>query len=142
MRHRKANRKLGRTGAHRQALLSSLVCNFIQQRRIRTTVAKAKEARRLAEKMVTLAKRGTLAARRAAIATLRDKRRVGELFSVIAPVFRDRAGGYTRVVRLGRRRSDGAELALLEWVGLAPVVRERKKKKPAEKAADKAAAEG
>jgi large subunit ribosomal protein L17 len=128
MRHRKRNRKLGRSTAHRRALISSLVCNFIEEQRIRTTVTKAKEARSLAEKMVTLAKKGTLASRRRAIAMLRREPQVTKLFDKIAPQYRDRAGGYTRIVRTGRRGSDGSEMALLEWVNLGPIDRTRKAK--------------
>ena len=128
MRHKKRNVKLGRSPQHRKALLASLVCNFIEERRIQTTLAKAKQARSLAEKMVTLGKAGTLAARRQAIATLRRKEYVAKLFSEIVPLFADRHGGYTRIVKLGFRRSDGAPLALLEWVNVAAV--SKKKKKP------------
>ena len=116
MRHRKRTVKLGRTSAHRKELLANLVCALIEHKRIRTTVAKAKAARPLAEKMVTLGKKGTLAHRRRAIATLRRPEVVRELFDRIAPVFADRPGGYTRIVRLGTRSSDGAEMAILEWV--------------------------
>ena len=137
MRHRKSSVKLGRSPSHRQALLASLVGNFIQQRRIRTTLPKAKQARSLAERMVTLAKQNTLTSRRRAIAVLHDKRRVATLFSDIAPSCADRNGGYTRIVRIGRRRSDGAEMAYLEWVNLAPVVR-KKKEKPDKKEEGKA----
>jgi large subunit ribosomal protein L17 len=140
MRHRKRSKKLGRSTAHRWALISSLVCSFINEQRIRTTLAKAKQARSLAEKMVTLGKRGTLAARRAAIAVLRREQHVAKLFEKIAPQYRDRAGGYTRLVRTGRRGSDGSEMALLEWVNLAPVDRTRKAKpEEAEKKAAPAA---
>jgi large subunit ribosomal protein L17 len=128
MRHRKANRKLGRSSAHRKALVSSLVCNFIEEQRILTTLVKAKEARSLAEKMVTLAKRATLPARRAALSTLRRESVVVKLFDAIAPQYKDRHGGYTRITRSSRRCSDGAETAFLEWVDLAPVERKRKPK--------------
>ena len=136
MRHRKRTKKLGRSPEHRDALLAALACAFIEEQRIRTTLSKAKLARSFAEKMVTLGKRGTLVARRSAIAVLRNKKAVAKLFGVIAPQCADRKGGYTRVVKLGRRSSDGSEMALLEWVNLAPV---DKKKKPAkeEKATDK-----
>jgi len=116
MRHRKRTVKLGRTSAHRNALLGSLVCNLIEQRRITTTVPKARAAKSLAEKMVTLGKKGTLAARRQAIARLHRKERVAILFDTIAPGFEGRAGGYTRMLKLGRRQGDNAEMALLEWV--------------------------
>lgn len=120
MRHRKTTVKLGRTAAHRDALLASQVCSLIESGRIRTTVAKARAARRLADRMVTLGKRNTLAARRQAIARLRRVRPVGRLFATIAPAMADRSGGYTRVVKLGRRTGDGAEMAILEWVTYTP----------------------
>jgi large subunit ribosomal protein L17 len=116
MRHRKKTVKLGRTAAHRDALMANLVCNLIVARRIRTTVAKAKAARSVAEKMVTLGKKGTLAARRRAVSKLHRTDAVGILFEEIAPSFKDRAGGYTRITKLGRRPSDSSEMAILEWV--------------------------
>ena len=135
MRHRKRNVKLGRTADGRKALLASLVCNFIEEQRIRTTAPKAKQARVLAEKMVTLGKDGSLAARRKAVAVLRDRRRVKKLFESIAPQYKERAGGYTRLVHLGRRGSDGSEMVLLEWVNLAPVDKRRKPKEAREEKA-------
>jgi large subunit ribosomal protein L17 len=128
MRHSKNTKKLGRSSSHRKALIGALVCSFIAEQRIRTTVTKAKLARRAAEKMVTLAKRGTLAARRAALAELRLEKAVVKLFNDIAPQYRERNGGYTRIVHLGRRGSDGSEMVLLEWVNLAAVERKRKPK--------------
>ncbi|MFL2876687.1 MAG: 50S ribosomal protein L17 [Pontiellaceae bacterium] len=116
MRHRKKTVKLGRTSAHRNELLANLVCGLIEHRRIKTTIAKAKAARSLAEKMVTLGKKGTLAARRQAIATLKQEKLVRVLFDDIAPSFKSRSGGYTRTLKLGRRMSDSSEMALLEWV--------------------------
>lgn len=116
MRHRKKTVKLGRTSAHRNELLANLVCGLIEHRRIKTTLAKAKAARVLAEKMITLGKKGTLAARRQAIATLKQEQLVRVLFDEIAPSFKDRSGGYTRILKLGRRISDSSQMALLEWV--------------------------
>lgn len=116
MRHRKKTVKLGRTSAHRNELLANLVCALIDNKRIKTTLPKAKAARGLAEKMVTLGKKGTLAHRRQAIATLKQTDSVKELFDNIAPAFANRSGGYTRIVKLGRRMSDSSEMALLEWV--------------------------
>ncbi|MDZ4198490.1 MAG: 50S ribosomal protein L17 [Kiritimatiellia bacterium] len=130
MRHRKLTVKLGRTSAHRDALFAAQVCSLILSGRIQTTVAKAKATRRLADRMVTLGKRNTLAARRQAIARLRRVRPVGKLFSTIAPAFVDRAGGYTRMVKLGRRTGDGAEMAILEWVSYTPPEPKAKKDKP------------
>ena len=116
MRHRKSGNKLGRSGAHRRAMLAALVCGLIKEKRIKTTLPKARVTRSLAEKMVTLGRQGTLHARRQAIATLRQPDRVGILFDEIAPGFEGRNGGYTRIVNLGRRSSDGSEMAILEWV--------------------------
>ena len=116
MRHRKKTVKLGRTSAHRNELLANLVCGLIEHRRIKTTLAKAKAARVLAEKMITLGKKGTLASRRQAITTLQQEQLVRVLFDEIAPGFKDRSGGYTRILKLGRRISDSSQMALLEWV--------------------------
>lgn len=116
MRHRKKTVKLGRTSAHRNELLANLVCALIDNKRIKTTAPKAKAARSLAEKMVTLGKKGTLAARRQAIATLKQEKSVKELFDAVAPTFAERNGGYTRIIKLGRRISDSSEMVLLEWV--------------------------
>jgi large subunit ribosomal protein L17 len=129
MRHRKKTIKLGRTSEHRDALLASLVCNLITYKRITTTVAKAKAARPFAEKMVTLAKGGTLADRRRAISRLRRKDCVAALFSSVAPAFADRFGGYTRIVRIGRRPSDSSEMAILEWVNYVPTPPKKRRKK-------------
>ena len=116
MRHRKRTVKLGRTSAHRNELLANLVCALIDNKRIKTTLPKAKAARSLAEKMATLGKKGTLAARRQAIATLKNEKSVKELFDAVAPAFASRSGGYTRIIKLGRRISDSSEMVLLEWV--------------------------
>jgi len=133
MRHRKNTAKLGMKSQHRRATLANLVCSLIKHKRIRTTVARAKVARRLADKVVTLGKEGTLAARRLAIARLNvhgpgvlpDKEArqrwhknediIRILFEEIAPAFKDRAGGYTRIIRVGPRPGDAAEMAILEW---------------------------
>ena len=120
MRHRKTTVKLGRKPAHRDALLASLVGSLIQHGRIRTTLPKAKAARVLAEKMVTLGKAGTLAARRRAIARLHAPEVVGKLFGTLAPAFADRKGGYTRIAKLGRRSGDSSEMAVLEWTNYTP----------------------
>jgi large subunit ribosomal protein L17 len=116
MRHRKKTVKLGRTSAHRNELLANLVCALIDNKRIKTTAPKAKAARSLAEKMVTLGKKGTLAGRRQAIATLKNEKSVKELFDSVAPAFESRNGGYTRIIKLGRRISDSSEMVILEWV--------------------------
>ena len=126
MRHRKKTVKLGRTAEHRNALLANQACSLIEHGRITTTLAKAKAVRPLAEKMVTLAKRGGLHARRRALALLhnnstRTVKAVGKLFSEIAPRSANRNGGYTRVVKLGPRPSDSAPMAFIEWVDLIVV---------------------
>ena len=116
MRHRVRGRKLGRTTAHRKALFRNQLTALFTHDRIVTTLAKAKELRPLAERMVTLAGTGSLPARRKVMTMVPDKEVVRRLFEEIAPRFTDRPGGYTRVMRLGRRRGDGAELAIIEFV--------------------------
>lgn len=116
MRHAKQGRKLGLTASHRKAMLGNMVCSLIEHGRIKTTICKAKEARPLAEKMVTLGKRGDLAARRQALARLRNGDTVHTLFSEVAPKFAERPGGYTRIIRIGARQGDAAEMAFLEFV--------------------------
>ena len=117
MRHRWAGRKLGRTSSHRKALLRNMVTQFLDKERLITTVPKAKELRPFAEKMITLGKRETLHARRHALAVIRSKLVVSKLFDTLGPRFADRSGGYTRILRLGPRKGDGAELALIELIG-------------------------
>ncbi len=124
MRHRKKTIKLGRTAEHRKALLANQVCSLIEHQRIKTTLAKAKAVRPLAEKMVTLGKNGSLHARRTALGTLRQKNAVKKLFGEIAPRSTNRNGGYTRIVRLGQRKSDSASMAFIEWVDAAPAAEE------------------
>jgi large subunit ribosomal protein L17 len=122
MRHQKKTIKLGRTAEHRKALLANQVCSLIEHQRIKTTLAKAKAVRPLAERMVTLGKNGSIHARRSALATLRQKNAVKKLFDDIAPKSAERNGGYTRIVKLGQRRSDSAPMAFIEWVDMAEVV--------------------
>jgi large subunit ribosomal protein L17 len=116
MRHQKKTVKLGLTAAHRKALLANQVCSLIQHQRIKTTLAKAKAVRPLAEKMVTLGKKNSLHARRTALAVLRQKDAVQKLFADIAPRSAERKGGYTRIIKLGERKSDAAHVAFIEWV--------------------------
>lgn len=116
MKHGRKTIKLQRKQDHRDALLMNLVISLIEHRRIRTTLAKAKAVRPFAEKMVTLGKTGTLHARRNAVSYLRHKDVVKVLFEEIAPASKDRAGGYTRITKLGQRRSDSAPMAYIEWV--------------------------
>ena len=120
MRHRRAGRKLGRDSAHRKALYSNLAGALIEHGRIKTTEAKAKEVRRIVEQMITLGKRGDVAAHRQAVAFLRSKSVAHMLFSEVAPRFADRPGGYTRVVKLGPRQGDAANMAYLELVDYVP----------------------
>jgi large subunit ribosomal protein L17 len=124
MRHQKKTVKLGRTAEHRKALLANQVCSLIEHQRIKTTLAKAKAVRPLAEKMVTLGKQGSIHARRMAFAVLRQKNAVKKLFDDIAPRSAERNGGYTRIIRLGVRKSDSAPVAFLEWVDAPRVVEE------------------
>ena len=132
MRHLKRTNKLGRKGDHRNAMLANLVCSLIKHKRVQTTVPKAKAARSVAEKMVTLAKRGTLHARRLAAARLHQEDAVKTLFTDIAPSFKDRPGGYTRIIRLNQRQGDAAQLGILEWVEeFATPEPEKKKLEPA-----------
>src|SRR5438552_16839068 len=124
MRHQKKTVKLGRTAEHRKALLANQVCSLIEHQRIKTTLAKAKAVRPLAERMITLGKNGSIHARRTALATLRQKNAVKKLFDDIAPRSADRNGGYTRIEKLGQRKSDSAPMAFIEWVDMAEVVKE------------------
>jgi large subunit ribosomal protein L17 len=120
MRHQRSGRKLGRDSAHRRALYANLAASLIEHGRIKTTEAKAKAVRPIAEKMITLGRRGDLAARRQALAYLRSQDVVHKLFADVAPRFADRNGGYSRIVKLGPRPGDGAEMAYLELVDYVP----------------------
>src|SRR5882762_9762504 len=129
MRHRKKTIKLGRTAEHRRALLANQVCALIQHQRITTTLAKAKAVRPLAERMVTLGKNGSIHSRRTALAVLRQKSAVKKLFDDIAQRSDERNGGYTRIVKLGARKSDSARMAFIEWVDAEQVAEEKPGKK-------------
>ena len=120
MRHRRSGKKLGRDSAHRKALYSNLVGALIEHGRIKTTEAKAKAVKPFAEQMITLGKRGDLHARRLALAELRSQDVVHQLFADVAPRFADRPGGYTRIVKLGPRNGDAAEMVYLELVDYQP----------------------
>src|ERR687893_3148454 len=120
MRHQRAGRKLGRDSAHRKALYANLASALIEHGRIKTTEAKAKEVRPIVEQMITLGKRGDLAAHRQAVAFLRSKPIAHKLFSEVAPRFAERPGGYTRVVKIGPRQGDAAPMAYLELVDYVP----------------------
>jgi large subunit ribosomal protein L17 len=132
MRHRVAGWKLNRNTSHRRALLRNLVTSIIMEERIETTLAKAKAMRPHVEKMVTLGKRGDLAARRLAGAYLMTRESVSRLFDTVAPRFGDRDGGYLRIVRSGVRRGDGGEKAFVELLGAEKFI-EAKRKKSADK---------
>ncbi len=116
MRHRKSGRKLNRTSAHRRAMFANMATSLFRYERIQTTDAKAKEIRRVAERLITLAKKGDLAARRRAYRTVRDQEVLKKLFDEIGPRYAERPGGYTRIVKVGRRRGDNAPLSLIELV--------------------------
>ncbi|MGH3136279.1 MAG: 50S ribosomal protein L17 [Gaiellaceae bacterium] len=122
MRHQRSGKKLGRSPAHRKALYSNLAGALIEHGRISTTEAKAKAVKPFAEKMITLGKRGDLHARRQALAALRSNDVVHLLFADVAPRFAERPGGYTRIVRLGQRQGDAAEMVYLEFVDYEPAV--------------------
>lgn len=131
MRHLKRTAKLGRTGEHRNAMLANLVCSLIKEKRVTTTLAKAKAARSVAEKLVTLGKKNTVHARRLAAARLHQEDAAKILFNEIAPAQKDRNGGYTRIVKMHQRQGDAAQLAILEWVDLAAVTPAPVEEKPA-----------
>ena len=133
MRHRVKGKKLSRDTAQRKALLRNLVTSFLEKERIRTTLAKAKATRPVAEKMITLGKKDTLHSRRQALRFIYKKEVVKKLFEEIGPRFSERPGGYTRIIKIGPRQGDGAEMALLEMVG-TEFKKKEKKKTTAEKA--------
>src|SRR5271169_3882841 len=120
MRHLKRTAKLGRSPEHRNAMLANLVCSLIEHKRVTTTLAKAKAARPVAEKMVTLGKSGTVHDRRLAVARLHQEDAAKTLFKEIAPAFKERNGGYTRIIRMNQRNGDAAQRAILEWVDFTP----------------------
>ncbi len=142
MRHQRKTVKLGRKEGHRKSLLANLAVSLIAHNRIKTTLAKAKAVKPLAEKLVTIGKKNTIHARRTAKAVLRQDEAVTKLFAEIAPRAADRKGGYTRIIKLGQRQSDASEMAFIEWTD-APVLVEvaTPEPKPAKKAAAKAKAE-
>jgi large subunit ribosomal protein L17 len=117
MRHKKAVKRLGRTSSHRKALYRNMVTSLLQHEKIITTDTKAKELRRVADKMITLGKKGTLHARRQALSFIRDRQVTQKVFEELSPRYTDRAGGYTRIIKLGRRRvGDNAPLSQIELV--------------------------
>ena len=146
MRHNVGYRKLGRTSGHRRALLRNLATDLFRHERLKTTLPKARELRPFAEKLITLARRDDLHARRQVVRQISDKAVVKKLFDTIAPRFATRPGGYTRALKLGPRHGDGADMAIVELVGSEPTFKKRKEDKKARrgrdaKAREKAAAE-
>jgi large subunit ribosomal protein L17 len=140
VRHARTGKKLGRDSAHRKALYSNLAGALIEHGRIRTTVTKAKAVKPLAEQMITLGRRGDLHARRQATSFLRSRDVVHKLFAEVAPLFKDRPGGYTRIVKIGTRPGDSAEMAYLELVDEEYVAKEREARTPEPAAAEEEAA--
>lgn len=134
MRHRKAVNKLGRTASHRKALLANLAGALFERKHIETTEAKAKAARSFSERLITLARKDTVQARRIAYQRLRHKKYVKVLFEEIAPQYIDRNGGYTRVIKLGQRHGDAAKMAILELVGFEAATKKKKVKEAKAKA--------
>jgi large subunit ribosomal protein L17 len=132
MYHQIAGRKLGRTTDHREAMLKNLVTSLIIHERIETTEAKAKELRKLADRMITLGKKGDLASLRRALKSVRSKQAVGKLFTEIAPRFVARNGGYTRIIKYRNRKGDGATTAIIEWVEAGAPAQKKTSAKPAE----------
>ena len=131
MRHNIGLRKLGRTSGHRRALLRNLATALFRHERIRTTLPKARELRPVAERLITLARRDSLHARRQVLRQVNDKAVVKKLFSTLAPRFATRPGGYTRTLKLGPRQGDGADLAIVELIGSEPTFKKRKEEKKA-----------
>ena len=129
MRHGKKIKKLGRSASHRKAMLANMATSLLIHKRIKTTEAKAKEARKLVERLITYGKKGTIHARRLAFAILRHNDIVKILFDEVAPVFSDRSGGYTRIYKLGRRPNDAAKVVLLELVDFIGTEKSSKKEK-------------
>ena len=131
MRHQRVMKKFGRSTEHRKMLMKSLVTNLILAESIKTTLPKAKEARKDADKIVTIAKKGDLAARRLAASLTLDPAAVQKLFAKIAPAMKDRKGGYTRIVKLGTRKGDAAEMCILQYVTAAEVAAPAAAEEPA-----------
>jgi large subunit ribosomal protein L17 len=134
MRHLRSSRRFDRTSAHRKAMFANMVCSLINEERITTTVEKAKECRRVAEHMITLGKQGTLHARRRARITVHDADALSKLFGDLGKRYAERAGGYTRILHLGRRRGDAAAIAVLELVDRVAKPKPEKKDKKEEAA--------
>jgi large subunit ribosomal protein L17 len=131
MRHRKSGKRLGRNTSHRKAMMRNMVTSFFNCEKITTTDARAKELRKLVEKLITLARRGDLHSRRLALQFVRDTKTVAKLFETIAPRYNDRPGGYTRIIKLGHRAGDNASLSMIELVEEEFTAKPKQKKAPA-----------
>jgi large subunit ribosomal protein L17 len=140
MRHRKSGKRLGRNTSHRTAMMRNMVTSFFDCEKITTTDARAKELRKMAEKLITIASRGDLHSRRQVLQVVRDKKTVDKLFESIAPRYADRPGGYTRIIKLGHRSGDNAALSIIELVEESFTAKPKKKKAPVKTAAKTAAA--
>jgi large subunit ribosomal protein L17 len=141
MRHQKSGRKLNRSSSHRWALMRNLITSLLRDEKIKTTDAKAKELRRWADRVITLGKQGSLHARRQVLAIVQDKAVVRKLFDTLAPRFKDRPGGYTRIVKIGIRRGDAAPLSVIELVaGEAPAAEQKPRRRRRRQAATQEAA--
>lgn len=141
MRHRMGNRKLGRTQSHRKAMFKNMATSLLMHEQIVTTLPKAKELRRVADKLITLGKNGTLHSRRQAFAQLRDDEAVAKLFTTLAPRYKDRNGGYTRVLKAGFRYGDAAPMAVIELVDRDPEAKGAKDRARVEAEAESAEVE-
>jgi len=139
MRHNKSGKRLGRNSSHRKAMMRNMVTSLFAHEKITTTDIRAKELRKIADKMITLGKRGDIHARRQAMQVIRDRKVVGKLFDLVAPRYKDRPGGYTRIIKLGQRAGDNASLSLIELVEEEFTAKPRKAA-PAHKAEAKSAA--
>ncbi len=139
MRHRKSGKRLGRNTSHRKAMMRNLVTSLFDCEKITTTDARAKELRKLAEKLITIARRGDLHSRRLVLEVVRDRKTVDKLFGTIAPRYSERPGGYTRIVKLGHRAGDNAALSVIELVEEQFTAKPKRKKAPAKEAAKPAA---
>ena len=133
MRHMKSGKRLGRNTSHRKAMMRNMVTSFFEHEKITTTDARAKELRKLAEKLITMARRGDLHSRRLVMQVVRDKNVVARLFDEIAPRYKERPGGYTRIIKLGHRSGDNASLSVIELVEEEFTAKPKKKKAPAKK---------
>jgi large subunit ribosomal protein L17 len=141
MRHQKSGRKLNRSASHRWALMRNLITSLLRDEKIKTTDAKAKELRRWADRVITLGKQGSLHARRQVLGIVQDKAVVRKLFDTLAPRFKDRPGGYTRIIKIGIRRGDAAPLSIIELVaGEAPATAQKPRRRRRRQGASQEAA--